>query len=166
MLHIISEAFYSIELISVNISSMEQRHHQTKKSCEGELSWGIRPGGATFNTNLDQVLPHIYFSWIIVKLTKSWVFNRFSWWYRGILNIYTSQDLWFLIFSAETCLYFVNELFLSSPTYRTDFSRIVSVGSFCIIFRWLELSFKSSFITATGSCLHQPENMFEFWIWK
>ena len=42
------EAFYSIELISVNISSMEQRHHQTEKSCEGELSWGIRPGGAIF----------------------------------------------------------------------------------------------------------------------
>ena len=109
-----SLTFYSIELISINISSMEQRHHQTEKSCEGELSWGIRPGGATFNTNLDQVLPHIYFSWIIVKLTKSWVFNRFSWWYRGILNIYTSQDLWFLIFSAETCLYFVNELSFQS----------------------------------------------------
>ena len=42
------QPFYSKEIISINISSMEQWHHQTKKLCEEELSGGILSGAATF----------------------------------------------------------------------------------------------------------------------
>ena len=56
MLHLQRMACYSIELISINISSMEHWHHQTKKLSEGELSWGILPGGAIFvNKMLERI---------------------------------------------------------------------------------------------------------------
>ena len=79
------------------ISSVEQRHHQTAKSCEGELSWGIWPGGANFNANL-----RIGSSLHVCQFdhSKNDIIKGIL---TDLLDINTLQDLEFLIFNARSC---------------------------------------------------------------